>query len=143
MTDDQPRADGPPREQLWPAASVFMQVDHEGRVLLSFDRTPDTTKVGLELPQQADRLVAMHVAVVRAARMLTGAKSESDAIRLLLELAKREERERLRPATKVTEPAKAWRSTPLPDLKREYPVGKDRDPREIPSGLPDSNRQRH
>ncbi|MFF4089792.1 hypothetical protein ACFYY9_23420 [Streptomyces nigra] len=129
---------------LWPAASVFMEVDEAGRVLVSFDRTPDATKIGLELPHQSDRLVALYAAVVKAARLMTGAKDDSDAVVQLKQLARKEERERLNPPALVPKPTNtAWRSTPLPDVRRDYPVGRDHDRREMPGGLPDSNRRRH
>lgn len=132
------------KKPLWPHASVFVRVDEHGKVLVSFDRSPDSQKESLELPHQADRLVALHTAVIKAARALTGAKSDEDAVPQLLEYAKEEERKRLLPPTAVpTAPTGSWRASPQRNLGREYPVGSDGSRREIASGLPGSNRRRH
>jgi hypothetical protein len=132
------------KKPRWPHASVFVRVDEDGKVFLSFDRFPDGRKESLELPHQADRLVALHAAVIKAARTLTGATSDEEAVPRLLQYAKEEERQRLQPPTAVpTTPTGSWRVTPRREVGREYPVGLDSSPREIPSGLPGSNRRRH
>lgn len=121
-----------------------MRVDEQGKVFVSFDRSPDSQKEGLELPHQADRLVALHVAVIKAARALTGAKSDEEAVPKLLEYAREEERKRLQPPTAVSvAPTGSWRASPQRNLGREYPVGLDGSRREIPSGLRESRRRRH
>ncbi|WP_157746596.1 hypothetical protein [Micromonospora inositola] len=132
------------KKPRWPHASVFVLVDEHGKVVVSFDRSPDSQKESLELPHQADRLVALHAAVIKAARALTGAKSDEEAVPKLLEYAKEEERKRLQPPTAVpTPPSGTWRASPQRNVGREYPVGSDSSRREIPSGLPDSKRRRH
>ncbi|MCG5450965.1 hypothetical protein [Micromonospora hortensis] len=78
------------KKPLWPHASVFVLVDEQGKVVVSFDRSPDSQKESLELPHQADRLVALHTAVMKAARALTGATSDEEAVPRLLEYAKEE-----------------------------------------------------
>lgn len=131
-------------EARWPHASVFVSVDEHDRVTLSFDRSPESRKESLELPHQADRLVALHLAVIKAARALTGAASNEAAIPKLLAYAKEQDRQRLQPPSRVTSSSTgSWRSVPQDDVSRRYPVGSDYSKREIPCGIPDSNRKRH